>query len=152
MFKRLSPAEGRTSQHYLKYLDQLKKIAKSNRKNPTPAEKIFWQSIIGRDKLKYRFLRQKPVGRCILDFYCSSLLLDVEIDGNSHDSKKGWDKARDEYLTMRGIKTIRYQNNEVLYSTDKVIKDLATKIKERENELLLTPSFSKRGQGEISNE
>jgi very-short-patch-repair endonuclease len=145
MFKQLSPAEARTSQMYLQYLDQLKQVSKVNRKNPTPAEKIFWDLVIGRDKLKYRFLRQKPIGRCIIDFYCSVLLLDIEIDGDSHDFKKGWDEARDEYLEIRGIKTIRYKNNEVLNDTDEVILDLKEKIQQREKELSLTPSFSKRG-------
>jgi len=149
MFKQLSPAEARTTQMYLRYLDKLRQISRVNRKNPTPAEKIFWDLVIGKDKLKYRFLRQKPIGRCVLDFYCSSLLLDIEIDGDSHDFKKGWDEARDEYLEIRGIKTIRYKNNEVLNNTDKVIADLSEKIKERENKLSITPSFSKRGQGEI---
>lgn len=155
MFKQLSPAEARTSQMYLRYLDQLKQMSKVNRKNPTLAEKTFWDLVIGRDKLKYRFLRQKPIGRCILDFYCSILLLDIEIDGDSHDFKKGWDEARDEYLEIRGIKTIRYQNNDVLNNTDKVISDLKEKIKEREKYLSQTPSFrlpasgGKRGQGEI---
>lgn len=145
MFKQWSPAEARTTQMYLRYLDQLRQISRVNRKNPTSAEKTFWDLVIGRDKLKYRFLRQKPIGRCVLDFYCSSLLLDIEIDGDSHDFKKSWDEARDEYLETRGIKTIRYKNNKVLNDTDKVILDLKEKIKEREKYLSQTPSFSKRG-------
>lgn len=135
MFKKNSPVEARTQQSYLKYLDKLKEISKKNRKNPTEAEKIFWNLVVSRNKLKYRFLRQKPIGRCILDFYCSSLLLNIEIDGSSHNFKKGWDEARDKYLEIRGIKTIRYTNDEILNNIDKVILDLKEKINQREKEL-----------------
>lgn len=145
MLKQLCPAEARTQQNYIRYLDQLKEISQVNRKNLNPAEKTFWHTIIHGDRLKYRFLRQKPIGRCILDFYCSALLLDIEIDGESHESKKGWDAARDEYLAIRGIKTIRYTNDQVLKNTNQILKDLEIKIKEREAELSNVPSLSKRG-------
>jgi len=48
--------------------------------------------------LKYRFLRQKPIGNYILDFYCSKLLLAIEIDGISHEDRIDYDHKRDDYL------------------------------------------------------
>jgi len=95
----------------LKYLEELRMLARDNRKNPIEAEKIFWMNL---RKNKYPFLRQKPLGRFILDFYCSKLLLAIEIDGDSHDNKKYVDRERDLYFEQRGIKTVRLRNEEVL--------------------------------------
>lgn len=109
-------------------------LSRNNRKKPTESEKIFWK-IISYQKLGYKFVRQKPIGRCILDFYCSNLLLDVEIDGDSHDFKKFWDEARDLYLIQRGIKTIRYKNGLVLNNIKEVKTDLIKQIKIRLKEI-----------------
>lgn len=116
-------------------------MARKNRNNPTQAERIFWQMISNKDKLKWRFLRQKPIGRCILDFYCPRLMINIEIDGDAHDYKKGWDKARDEYLETRGIKVIRYKNEEIIYHTEVIFKNLEKIINKRVSTL-----FIKEGQ------
>ena len=71
-------------------------------------------------KMGYKFVRQKPINRFILDFYCSELNLAIEIDGSSHDRKKGYDEARDKFLQQIGIKTIRVTNNEVLNNIEAV--------------------------------
>lgn len=46
----------------------------------------------------YRFTRQKPILDYIVDFYSDELALVVEIDGDSHDEKKIYDKKRDEEI------------------------------------------------------
>lgn len=115
----------------LKYLEELRVLARNNRRNPTAAEEMFWKNL---KKNKYPFLRQKPLGRFILDFYGSKLLLAIEIDGDSHDDKKYLDNERDKYFEQRGIKTIRLRNEEVL---DGDCEELIEKIIcEREKELL----------------
>ena len=95
--------------------------------------------ILSDRKIKEKFLRQKPSGRYILDFYCSKLMLAIEIDGISHDKKQYQDKNRDWYLEIRGIITIRYTNDQVEKEIDFVFKDLLEKIKEREKELVFSP-------------
>ena len=150
MIKMVSPPEGRTKQLYMKYLDDLKILARNNRNNPTRAERIFWQMISNRDKLKWRFLRQKPIGRCILDFYCPRLMINVEIDGDSHDCKKGWDNARDEYLRVRGIMVIRYKNEEIIFHPEVVFKDLENLINKRVSTLFIKEGqCDDRSNGEI---
>ena len=112
--KYLAPSEVRTQRSNLKYLDELRELGRKNRQNPTEAEYKIWKMILRNHKIKEKFLRQKPIGRYILDFYCSKLLLAIEIDGDSHDKKAYLDKSRDWYLDIRGIKTIRYTNGQVL--------------------------------------
>lgn len=109
-------------------------MSRNNRKEPTESEKKFWK-IISYKKLNYKFTRQKPIGKCILDFYCSKLLLDIEIDGGSHNYKKYGDKARDIYLIQRGIKTIRYISEQVINNINKVKTDLLNQINIRLKEI-----------------
>jgi len=140
--KYISPSEARTQQGNLKYLKQLRTISRDNRKNPTLAEDKFWQ-LLSYKKLNLKFLRQKPIGRFILDFYCSKLLLAIEIDGDSHDDKQNFDQERDLCLEQKGIKTIRYKNYQVLNNFHQTKLDLITKIKQRQKEL--SPPFSREG-------
>jgi len=77
-----------------------------------------------------------------LDFYCSKLLLAIEIDGDSHDNKKYLDTQRDIFLGKYQIKTVRYTNDQVFNELNKIKKDLNNIIKEREK-LVFVPLLSK---------
>ena len=92
----------------------LTQMAKKNRHNQTEAENIIWQKLLRYGKTGYKFTRQKPINRFILDFYCSELNLAIEIDGDSHLKKKGTDLLRDKFLQQIGIKTIRFTNEEII--------------------------------------
>ena len=77
MIRQCCPPEARTSGGNIRYLDQLRELTRKNRLNPTESENLFWRLLIKKDNLNYRFLRQKPIGRFILDLYCSKLLLAI---------------------------------------------------------------------------
>lgn len=83
----------------------------------------MWR-FLRRNRYGYKFIRQKPILRFILDFYCSKLLLAVEIDGGSHNKKQNYDLERDSYLQNLNIKTIRFTNEEVLNNFNNVLKRL----------------------------
>ena len=110
-----------TQKGHIRYLEELKVLTINNRKNPTDAEYVMWRYL---RKSKYRFLRQKPMFRFILDFYCRELSLCIEIDGGSHNKKKNYDLLRDQYLKAVNIKTIRFTNDEILNNFDKVLERL----------------------------
>jgi len=132
--KYLVDIEAKTKRGNIKYLDRLREIARNNRRNPTQAEFIMWQ-YLRRNKFGYKFTRQKPMFRFVLDFYCSELLLDVEIDGDSHDYKKNYDEERDKYLEKVNIRTIRFTNDEVLTDFLKIKNLLLPLIKGRCHEM-----------------
>ena len=132
--KYFAPEEARTKIGNLKYLEDLRKLSRDNRKKPTESEKLFWK-LLNYKKLNLKFLRQKPIGRFILDFYCSKLLLAIEIDGDSHDCKFNYDRGRDLYLEQRGIVTIRFKNEDVLNNIQKVRKELLEIIDQRKEKL-----------------
>jgi very-short-patch-repair endonuclease len=119
------------------YIPSLKKREKDinlimKYKVPAEAEKIFWKKL---KKYKYPFLRQKAIYRFILDFYCSKLLLAIEIDGGIHNNRKNYDDGRDDLLNKIGIKTVRFKNEEVLENIEEVFKRLEEIMKEREKEI-----------------
>ena len=74
-------------------------------------EKILWKNLRN-ENLGFRFRRQHPVGPYVLDFYCPSAHLCVELDGEQHDPKS--DLIRDRYLEKAGIHTMRIPNLEFL--------------------------------------
>ena len=79
------------------YNRKLKDRSRLLRNKSTLSEVLLWNELKSR-KLSYQFLRQKPLGNYIVDFYCSKLKLIIEIDGSSHDSKIEYDKFRDEFF------------------------------------------------------
>ena len=112
-----------------------KKYLKENRKNlrnnSTYAEVFLWNEL-KHSKLKDRkFRRQHSVGNYIVDFYCPSEKLAVELDGEIHfqEDQIKYDKQRDEYLNSLGIKVIRFENQEVLYSVGKVLAKITKHFK-----------------------
>jgi len=104
----------------INYLLELKQLARSNRSHPTPAEDRIWQKVLRDRKIGFKFTRQKPINRFIVDFYCSELNLVIEIDGGSHVKKRGYDFARDKFLSQIGIKTIRFTNNKIIENIEEV--------------------------------
>ena len=148
--KYIAPIEIRTQKLNIKYLEELRALSRNNRKNPTDAEYKIWKVILNSRKLNQKFLRQKPIGKYILDFYCSKLLLAIEIDGDSHDKKYWQDKNRDWYMEIRGIKTIRFTNEQVLNDIDNVFGKLFEIIKNRENELVFSPFSRENARNRFS--
>ena len=96
----------------LKYLKQKRRDL---RNDLTSAEATMWR-YLKHSKLDGRkFRRQHSVGDYILDFYCPSEKLAVELDGSSHDddAAQSYDELRTVFLNRVGIKVIRFQNDEV---------------------------------------
>jgi len=91
----------------------------------------MWFNVLrNRQFAKYKFLRQKPLGNFIADFYCAELMLVIEIDGDSHSRQKEHDELRSEKLDTYGIKVIRYTNDDIISNIEGVYQDLKKRIKE----------------------
>jgi len=87
--------------------------AKALRKNMTKEERHLWYDFLR--TYPVRFLRQKVIDHYIVDFYCASAKLAVELDGSQHYEPQGLlkDKIRTEHIAQRGIRVIRIPNNAV---------------------------------------
>lgn len=124
-----------TTRGHNKYLLELRDLSRKLRNNPTEAEKKIWFQLLHKKYLEFKFLRQKPLDQFILDFYCPKLLLDIEIDGDSHVNKQNSDNYRDYRLGILGIKTIRYTNEEVINNFTTIITDIKLQIEIRCQEI-----------------
>ena len=124
-----------TQKGNLKYLEQLRWAAKINRHKMTKAESKIWYEFLKNRPMDYKFTRQKPLDRFILDFYCSELLLVIEIDGGYHIKKQEQDLKRDKFLNCLNIKTIRFKNEEILNELNKVKSEMINNIQERKASL-----------------
>jgi len=114
---------------FLPYDPKLTTLARANRKNPTPAEKKIWFEVLRHNQFAaYKFLRQKPINRFIVDFYCSKLHWVIEIDGDSHAENLAYDIDRTQTLQQHGLTVIRYSNHEVMNNIGGVYDDLAGRI------------------------
>jgi very-short-patch-repair endonuclease len=75
-----------------------------------------------------RFRRQHPIGAYIVDFYCPSARLAVEIDGYSHADALARDAKRTAFLAAQDVRVIRFSNDEVLKKLDEVVYRIACEI------------------------
>jgi very-short-patch-repair endonuclease len=89
---------------------------------------LLWKEIKGK-KLGVQFLRQRPIGNYIVDFYCSKLNLAIEIDGVSHDAKTESDETRDKILEKSGIKIIRFRDIDIKTNLESVVRKIEECIK-----------------------
>lgn len=86
------------------------------------SEILLWEELKGRKILGYRFLRQKPIGEYIADFFCNKLKLVIEIDGDSHDEYKfEYDIKRQNWLESIGLFVLRFDDLEVKKDMDNVL-------------------------------
>ncbi|MGI9054445.1 MAG: endonuclease domain-containing protein [Pyrinomonadaceae bacterium] len=96
-------------------LPHLKTFRKDLRNNLTPAEAKFWKILQNKNFEGRKFRRQHSVGNYILDFYCPSEKLAVELDGEVHfgDVAREYDYERKLFLEYYGIKVLRFENKRV---------------------------------------
>jgi very-short-patch-repair endonuclease len=118
------------------YNPKLKQLARNLRNNSTLSEVLLWNELKRKQLKGYQFLRQKPIGNFIVDFYCSKLRLAIEIDGDSHQSpgNKKRDIIKDRYLDSIGISVIRIDDLELKNNISVVIENLSLCIENKENE------------------
>lgn len=114
---------------FLPYNKGLTARARENRNNHTMPESRIWNLVLRhRQFARYKFLRQKPFGNYIVDFYCSELRLVIEIDGDSHTETADYDAQRTAELQSLGLVVIRYTNNDVMHNIEGVYEDLWSRI------------------------
>jgi very-short-patch-repair endonuclease len=102
-------------------LETLKKRAREMRNNPTEPEKRLWRNLSNGQLGGFKFRRQEVIGRAIVDFYCPSADLIVEVDGETHaDSER--DRRRDAYLRGFGFSVLHVTNHDVMRNADGVLK------------------------------
>lgn len=106
------------------------KTRRALRKNMPKAEIILWSYLKGKQISGLKFRRQYSIGNDTVDFYCPSIRLAIEIDGESHLYQKQQikDQEKEKMLANSGIKLVRYLNTEIYDNIEGVIEDLYKQI------------------------
>ena len=70
------------------------------------------------------------MGRYILDFYCPSERLCIELDGAHHVDPiiQDYDNVRTAFLVLQGIRVLRFTNLEAIEKTDDVIQRIVNEL------------------------
>jgi very-short-patch-repair endonuclease len=95
-------------------------LARRLRRNLSPPEARLWSPLRARKPGTPVFRRKHPIGRYVLDFYCTEARLVVEIDGMSHDlgDRPQRDASRDAWLKARGLTVMRIAASDAMSNAD----------------------------------
>jgi very-short-patch-repair endonuclease len=106
--------------------------AKALRKFMSPPEVMLWTRLRGRNGDRPAFRRQHPIGSIIVDFYCPSARLAVEVDGETHwdEANRSRDAARGRWLSLQGIEVLRVPAGSVYRDLSGVVDGILVKAEE----------------------
>ena len=104
----------------------LKQIRQELRKNTTSAEGTLWMYLRNKQLDGRKFRRQFSIGNFVVDFYCPSEKLAIELDGRSHYDSVGLsnDEKKELFLREQGIVLLRFENKEVFSSPERVLNEI----------------------------
>ena len=87
--------------------------ARRLRREMTPYERKLWYLFLC--KYPVKIYKQRIIGRFIVDFYCASAKLVIEVDGSQHYEPQGmaYDAERSAFLSALGLKILRFSNRDV---------------------------------------
>ena len=106
--------------------------ARRLRRKLTDAERRLWSILRDRRLEEFKFRRQQPLGRYIVDFVCFERRLVIEVDGSQHQEQVGYDEERTRWLNAQDFEVLRIWNNEILAAPDSVSEGILLKLKGRE--------------------
>jgi len=98
--------------------------AKRLRRQQTDAERILWFRLRGRRLLGWKFKRQVPIDRFIVDLVCADAKLIVELDGSQHAVRTLQDEERTKTLEAMGYLVLRFWNNDVMRNIEGVLEEI----------------------------
>ena len=98
--------------------------ARKLRRTSTDVERKLWHRIRDKQIDNFRFRRQRPIGKYIVDFICLDAKLIVELDGGQHANDVTHDERRTAFLKSLGYRVLRFCNSEVVENLDGVLERL----------------------------
>jgi very-short-patch-repair endonuclease len=120
------------------YDKRARDTARKLRETQTPAETKLWRLLRDRRFHEFKFRRQYPLGPYVADFYCAKIRIIVELDGDSHATRKPYDRERDEWISAQDIRVLRYYNSDVHENIFEVMEAILKACRERSTELSRT--------------
>ena len=105
--------------------------ARHLRRDMTPHERKLWYLFL--QKYPVKIYKQRIIGKYIVDFYCASAKLVIELDGSQHYETQGIisDESRSAYLESLGLTVLRFSNRDVDQNFREVCEKIDMTIRER---------------------
>ena len=94
--------------------------AQELRQRSTDAEQALWKRLRNRQLAGYKFRRQVPLGKYIVDFVCFERKVVIEVDGGHHQEQISSDTVRTTWLESQGFQVLRFWNHEILTNMEAV--------------------------------
>ena len=91
----------------------------------TPAERRLWSALRAHRLSGLHFRRQQVIDGFIVDFYCSTAGLVIEVDGPVHIALTQRDAERDRILAARGLRILRVSNDDVLHHLPTTLRGIS---------------------------
>ena len=97
------------------------------RRAGTDAERALWAHLRAKRFSDFKFRRQHPVGPYILDFYCASNSLAIELDGGQHYTPEiqTYDERRTLFLCRRGITVLQFASDLIFREPSAMLEVIA---------------------------
>ena len=95
--------------------------------NSTDTEKYLWKYLRGRKLEGFKFRRQHPIGKYIVDFINLERKIIIEVDGGQY-LENNKDELRDKWLDEKGYEVLRFWDNEVLTNIEGVMESIRMKL------------------------
>ena len=116
-------------------MNKLTPLAQILRCKATREEQRLWYEFLSTYPVRFR--RQVVIGKFIIDFYCSSVKLAIELDGSQHyeDPDINRDDERTHWLNNQGIHVLRFLNSDIRNNLSDVCCTIDIVVKERLEEL-----------------
>mgnify|MGYP003390696419 CR=1 FL=1 len=120
-------------------LPDLLSFRKELRNSLTPAEAKLWTYLKTNNLEGRKFRRQHSIGQYILDFYCASEKLAIELDGEDHFTRFRhlYDQERDAFIMQFKIKVIRFENKLIFQNSNFVLKKITSEFGWNKREITL---------------
>ena len=106
-------------------------IARELRRRSTPAEAALWDALRAGRLAGFKFRRQHPIGRFVVDFYCVRAGVAIEIDGPVHAQQAEADRLRQEFLESREIIVLRFTNDDIERDLARVLATISQTLADR---------------------
>ena len=109
--------------------------ARQLRESATQHERLLWRHLRNRQLRGWKFRRQHPVDRYIIDFYCPEARLAIELDGGGHRFANGepLDQERTRFLASKNILVLRFWNYLINRELRSVLETIWSTLKRRGN-------------------
>lgn len=112
----------------MRHCERLIRNSQALRKNATEEERKLWYTFL--KTLPARFHRQYVIGDYIVDFYCPSAKLVIELDGTQHYLPDGvaYDTTRNAALQAMGLCVVHYSNADINFRFEAVCQDIYNRL------------------------